>query len=137
MTTSYHQLFRKIPATHAPAGLSDSVMLRIEAYEMRRLRIRTTIHGIFVLAALILCIPVSNYIAGAIAQSGFGTYLSIAFSDSSFAFSHFKDFMLTLADTLPATGAIAILAIALIFANSLGRMLKSISSLTEHRRRIA
>lgn len=137
MNTGYKQLFSKIPKAQAPAGLSSAVMLRIEAYEVRRLRIRTAIHGAFVVAALILCVPVGNYIVAAVAQSGFGTYLSIAFSDSSFALTHLKDFTLTLADSLPATGAIALLAIVLVFANSLGRMFRSISSLSAHRRHLA
>jgi len=137
MTTSYKQLFSKISRPQAPARLSGAVMLRIETYEVRRLRIRTAVHGALVLAALILCVPVANYIVAAVAQSGFGTYLSVAFSDSGFALSHFKDFALTLADTLPVTGTIAFLAIALIFTNSLGRMFRSISSLSMHRREVA
>lgn len=134
MSTSYHHLFRKMPAAKAPSRLSDAVMLRIEAYEVRRLRLRAAFHGFLVLAALVLCVPALNYLGSAVAQSGFSEYLSLAFSDGGFVLSHFKDFVLTLADSLPGTGVAAILAVGVVFLWSLRSMLVNLASLSNVRR---
>jgi hypothetical protein len=136
MSTGYQQLFRQMPNRKVPAGLADSVMLRIEAYEVRRLRIRAAAHGALVLVALVLCVPTLNYIVTAIAQSGFGQYLSVALSDSGYVAAHWKDFSMLLADSLPVTGSIALLAVAAVFTNSLRRMLGYIASLSAHNRRL-
>ena len=137
MTTSYHKLFKAMPTTKAPAGLSSMIMRRIETYEVRRLRIRAGFEGALVAVALVLCVPAINYLATGAAQSGFSQYLSLLFSDGGYVFANMKDFALTLADSLPAAGAIAILSIGIVFAWSLRGMLVDLASLADFRRRLA
>lgn len=137
MTTSYHKLFRNTARAKAPAGLSGRIMVRIEAYEVSRLRRRAFFQGALGFAALVLCVPAISYLASAIAQSGFSEYLSLAFSDGGYVLANLKDFALILADSLPATGAIAILAIGTVFFWSLRGMLVDLASLSHFRRNLA
>jgi len=137
MTTSYHQLFKKTAPIQAPSGLSASIMQRIEVYEVRRLRMRAGIQGALVFVALILCVPAFNYLGSTIAQTGFGEYLSLIFSDGGYVFANLKDFMLTLADTLPATGTIAVLGLGAVLLWSLRGMLVDLASLSSFRRDLA
>lgn len=134
MNKQITRLFHKLPERPVPAGLSTAIMQKIERSEINRLRIRALIHGALVCAALVLCVPAIKYIGATVAQSGFGEYFSLVFSDSGLIVSHFQDFMLLIADALPVTGGIALVAIALIFVNSLVRMFQNISSLSAHRR---
>lgn len=136
MTTSYHKLFNSMATPRAPRGLSDAVMLRIETYEIRRLRMRAAIEGILVVVALILCVPAIQYLASGVIQSGFGEYLSLVFSDGGYVFVNLKDFVLTLADSLPATGTVAILAVGLLLIGALRGMLVDLASLSAFRRKL-
>ena len=134
MTTSYRKLFSAMTAPKAPRGLSDAIMLRIETYEVSRLRRRAFIQGILVAVTLILAVPAIQYLAASAAQSGFGEYFSLVFSDGNYVLSNFRDFMLILADSLPATGTIAILAVGLVLVGALRGMLADLASLSTFRR---
>ncbi len=90
--------------------LRSAVLSGLRQEERRRARVYLSISalvGIFSLAGLYASI---RYVIEALYQSGFFTYLSLLFSDTSAVFAYWQEFAFSLAETLPFWGIVASLS---------------------------
>ena len=89
-----------------PTGLLDKVMLRIETErQLKALRRRLLVSGALLASSSVVLIFFSRLLWSDLASSGFGEYLSLFFYDFRYIAADWKDYLLTLLETLPALSA--------------------------------
>jgi len=136
MEKSYKQLVALVPRETPPDRVCFQVMAMIERVQVKRCRLRTGINATLVVGAILVFIPVIHYWNQDVTQSGFVNYLSLIASDSGYIFSHWQDYALSIADSLPVSAGIMILALLVILANSLRRLVQNMGSWGLHRNRM-
>jgi ABC-type phosphate/phosphonate transport system permease subunit len=94
-------------------------MLRLERERRRAFRIRIALAGSIGLAALAAFVPAWNFLSSEAAQSGFAQFASLVFSDFSVVTAYWKDFLLSLLESLPVYGSLAVLGSLFAFGLSL------------------
>jgi len=77
-------------------------------------------------ASLVTLIPVFQMLLDDLAHSGFYDYFSLIFSDSGMMFSYWKEFTLSLAESLPMMSIIFTLSLIFIFLLSFRYVMKQI-----------
>lgn len=100
-----------------------NIINRVKKYEKRRYQIRLVFHSILTVGAGIAFIPTINYLWQGIVQSGFSSYISLIITDSS-TINHLGNLFLSIATSWPVTGSIIVLSIAIIFINSIRRIIQ-------------
>lgn len=86
---------------HPETGLSGDVWRVIELKEARNLKIKSLSYGIFGILSLGGFVLMSISVIRQFSTSGFFEYVSLAFSDSSLLALYWKEYLLSLADSLP------------------------------------
>ena len=98
-----------------------SVICRVEKFEVKRShRMSVAFETISILAAVAI-VPLVYYILQSSSQSGFGRYMSLISSDTTYMMQNWKEFLMSAASSLPLTGGIVILVVLLVAASSLRR----------------
>ncbi len=110
-----------------PEGLFEKIMLRIRA-ERKRMVLKRKIAGFsFVLAVSFLgLIPATKMVYSGFAESGFVQLFSLAFSDTSIVMAYWRNFALSLLESLPITGLMAIGISLFVILGSLKFLSKNI-----------
>lgn len=122
MLKEYEKIFSRIEHPVPPAGLLGRILARIEA-EKGAIAIRKKIIWMSALSALSAAsLPVmffswANFQAGA-SQSGLFQIASLMFTDFSAIASHYQDFAMSIAESLPVLALAGLLAGTLIFVES-------------------
>jgi len=98
----------------APSGLLNKVMLRLEAErKLKALRRRFFLAGIWLAGSFVAFVFVFRLLWLDVASSGFGQYASLVFSDFGYILVNWRDYTLSLLETLPAFSVGISLAAAL------------------------
>lgn len=116
------QMFDSLEA-EAMDRLCDSVMRRVKAIEIIRLKIRTAVFGALAILALLAFVPVIIYLLRQASSSGLFDFASLFASDTSYMIGHFQGALLPITDTLPVMSSILMIALALICLHSLRRFI--------------
>jgi hypothetical protein len=98
-----------------------SVICRVEKYEVSRSHKRSIAYSVISFGAILGLIPIVLFIVESSYSSGFGQYLSLFVSDSSYMIQNWREFMLSAVSSLPIMGAISVLLILFILTNALRR----------------
>ncbi len=115
MDDNYGDLFGKMDRREPPAGLLDSIILRINEESLRTARIRFVCFSILSLAALSALIPAWHELQLEVTQSGFLQFFSLLFSDAGIVATYWQDFTMTVAESLPIFGISAVLSALFAF----------------------
>ena len=91
----------------------------------RAARFRLAALGTVILASGAALIPAIGYAVQEFYASGFYDYLSLFFSDSSVAFSHWQEISLSLAESLPSLAVLLLIGFAAAFLWSLRRAVRN------------
>jgi hypothetical protein len=120
----FDQLPSEIPSEH----ICSCVMQRIDTMRIHRLKRKAWIYSGTTLLCIAAAIPVAVYFASSTGETGLWSYTSLAMSDWSYVSSDLKEFMLSVAESLPLD--IVILFTALVFAGivSIRQGMKNFSS---------
>jgi hypothetical protein len=94
------------------------VSARIEHARVRQNRIRAAIHGLLIIATAVAFVPAIAYLVQGATQSGFIQYASLI-SDGASVAANWKEIVWSLADAMPVLEIAGVLALLLIFINSL------------------
>lgn len=86
---------------HPETGLSGDVWRVIELKETRNLKIKSLSYGTLGILSLGGFVLMSITVAKQFSSSGFFEYVSLAFSDGSLLAIYWKEYLLSLADSLP------------------------------------
>lgn len=105
-----------VPSTE----LYVKVLSRINDVQVRGARIRVLLSGLGLIGALSLMFFAYNYTITELAGSGFTNYFSLLFSDADALVLYWKEFGLTLLESLPLFG-VSILILSVLFCLSMLR----------------
>jgi hypothetical protein len=108
-----------------PQGLRAAVLARIAGLERARARARVGLFGAASLVCAALLVPAVQYAAAQFYASGFGSYLSLVFSDQGLVLTYWREFGLLLVESLPSIALLILIPLALAFLWSLRQALRS------------
>ncbi len=126
--TQDNALYASLPLLEAPQGLYAAVMARIDAAERRAARIATAVFGFVALASAAALVPVAQYTLQQFYASGFYDYLSLALSDHSLALTYWREFGLSLVESLPSLALLMLIPVAGVLLWSLRRVVRTVRS---------
>lgn len=114
MKKDLHILFKQ--AIYYPeSGLSGDIFRVIRNKEFKSRKIKMWIYSSVVIISLGGLIPAISDLSSQFANSGFYEYLSLAFSSNGSILSYWKEFVLSLVDSLPVTSLIFSFILLFIF----------------------
>ena len=91
-----------------------SVICRVERFEVTRSHRKSVLYMVVSMVTLVALIPAIYYIYESISMSGFGQYFSLISSDGSYMLTNWQEFVLSMASSLPLTGAMVSLFILFV-----------------------
>jgi hypothetical protein len=108
------------------SGLAVSVLQAIILREKRIIRLKTWAFSLVEIASLAGLVPTFEMLLRDLMHSGIYEYFSLLFSDGGMMLSYWKDFSLSIAESLPTTSIIAVLSLFLICFLSLKYLARQI-----------
>jgi len=118
-----------------PEDLFDKIMCRIDREKkMLTARRRIIIFSVGLIGSMIAFVPALGAVRADLAKSGFATFFSLIFSDTEIVLAYWQNFVQSLLETLPVMGVVTLLAIAVIFLESLKLLTKDIKNIYSSRR---
>ena len=97
---------------------------------MLSVRKRLVLFSMTALMSVAALVPVAGAFRSEFAGSGFYQYFSLIFSDLDIVMVNWRDFGLTLLESLPTTGIISLLLVSLVFFWSLKHLARAWSVVT-------
>ena len=101
MQKDYNTILKRLERVDVPDQLSGRILARIDSLERRAVRLRLGLFSFSALSSFIAMILSLQYSWSGLAQSGFPQYLSLITSDGTIALTYWKEFALTLIESLP------------------------------------
>lgn len=117
MSDNYEKLFQNLERLEPSEKLRARILARIDFKIKRFATIRLVFSALATTASLVAVIPSFQYATREFSQSGFYRYFSLIFSDSGAVIASWREFSLSLIESLPITEAVIFLAT--IFASLL------------------
>ena len=100
----------------AKDNLADDSWQAIIKYEKQSIRIKLWAFSLISLTSFIVLIPVLKTMLSNFSQSGFYEYLSLVFSSGGLIISYWRDFLTSLAESLPVMSiALSLTLIVILF----------------------
>ncbi len=100
----------------AKDNLADDSWQAIIKYEKQSIRIKLWAFSLISLTSFIVLIPVLKTMLSNFSQSGFYEYLSLVFSSGGLIISYWRDFLSSLAESLPVMSiALSLTLIVILF----------------------
>lgn len=119
MEDDFKKIFLNFKDQDIPEFFYRAIFSRIQARKILLAKIRLAVFGSSLLFSLIAIVPVLKYLSAEFYESGFYSYLSLIFSDSSVVFQNWKEIILSLAESAPILGIAIFLAVIFILLSSL------------------
>ena len=101
-----------------PNGLCRKILLHIQHIQRRIARIKLGASATAMAVTALLAVPVFEYAFQEFSQSGFFQYFSLQFSDSEIMLFSWKEFILSLAESLPSLGIAAVFMTVFVLLGS-------------------
>jgi hypothetical protein len=124
-TKNQSGLYRTLRAVEPPAGLYAGILVRIDLAKRRSAQMRAGIFGVVALVSGSLLVPIVQYTLQQFYASGFYDYFSLAMSDHSLVTTYWREFGLSLIESLPSLALLTLLPIAAALVWSLVRLVKN------------
>ncbi len=100
MNENLSKLFKQT-YNHPESRLSDDIWYAIQAKQVKNLKMQSLIYGITGVLSLGCFVFMIFHLKEQFASSGFFQYTSLIFSDGSLFATYWKEYILSLADSLP------------------------------------
>ncbi len=130
---NYERFLAETQSPEPPAGLAKAILLRIERREQRILAVKLVLTVIVFGASLAVIWAGFGDFRTSVAESGFLTLGSLAFSDFSLIVSNLPEFALSMIEAFPVFSAAAMLGGAGFAIWSLAAMFDEFSAVERHR----
>jgi len=115
-------LYKYLQTVEPTAGLYQAILERIARAKRTEARIRTGLFGILAVVSGLALVPALQYTAEQFYASGFYDYLTLISSDRGFVLTYWRQFSLSLVESLPSVALLLLLPIALALGYSLYRL---------------
>ena len=119
-------MVNKLRQINPPTELEGVILGKIQEKEKRNAFVQCVVGGIFAIGSCIGTISAFLYMGKSIGTSGFYEYVSLLFSDSGSLLSYWKEFSMSLAESLPLFGLTIALILIGIFIWSLSKTTKNV-----------
>jgi hypothetical protein len=120
----YKKLFKYISLAELPEGLEKRVLSAITKNERQTARLKNWIFGGISTISFAFSSWAVIYLVKSVESSGLWQYLSLAFSENGTLLAFWKEFSLTLAESLPITSIV-------MFLITIGLFIWSITKITK------
>lgn len=127
MQNKLTKIFQKARHESDP-GLASGIWLTITMREKRMARYKLWAFALTGLASFEGLVPAFKILLGDFARSGFYEYFSLIFSNSGSILSYWKEFVFSLAESLPTMSIILTLSLVFILILSLKNLTKQINN---------
>lgn len=121
-------LYRTLSTVEPPKGLYEAVMARIDTARRRAAQMRAGLFGMVALLSGALLVPALEYTMSQLYASGFYDYLSLILSDHSLVLTYWREFGLSLIESLPSLALLLLLPTIVALVWSLARLIKNVRS---------
>ena len=108
-----------------PKGLYAAILARVDLAKRRAAQMRAGLFGILALASGTLLVPALAYTSSQLYASGFYDYLSLISSDHSLVLTYWREFGLSLVESLPSLALLLLLPTVVALVWSLARLIKN------------
>lgn len=125
MSNDFQALFNTLPKIEPSEGLSSAVLLRIHRYEQRIARIKFAFLSVSAVLSGIALVPVVSYALPRFAETGFYEYLSFLHSFGLAVLPYWKEFILTLVETIPVFEISLVLTVCYTLLESIKLAIKN------------
>jgi hypothetical protein len=132
MDNSYQRLLAHIDVIDTPHDLQASILRCIEDASRKKAARWLVVDSVMAFVSLASFVVSAYYLLNDFYRTGFYTYLSLFFSDGSFVLSAWKDFLLTLIESVPLTSVTVFLLILFILLLSIKFITKEFNKITVH-----
>lgn len=102
-----------------PEGLSARVMLGVKREERKIVVKNTILFSVLFVGSALAFVPVFKILKQDLIQSGFLDFLSLLVSDPGSMFNIWKEFILSLLESLPVVSVMMFITVMLVFFGSL------------------
>lgn len=113
-------------AYEPPKGLFEKVILRLKREQRIAAIRRLAVFGLTTISSALAFIPAFQMAKTGFAESGFGQFFSLLFSDFGIVVAFWQNFALSLLEALPVVSLLVLLGTLLIFLESLKLLVKNI-----------
>lgn len=118
-------LYKYLHTEEPKAGLYQAILERIAYARQRSARVRTALFGALALLSCVALVPAVQYAAEQFYASGFYDYLTLIASDRGFVLMYWRQFSLSLIESLPSLALLVLLPIAFALVYSLRRVVQT------------
>ncbi|MCK9352259.1 MAG: hypothetical protein WCT49_05040 [Candidatus Paceibacterota bacterium] len=125
MDKDFQKLFNTLETLEPKKGAVSAVLFRIQHHKRRIARIKFTLLGLSSALSAAAIFPVISYTVSGFVSTGFYQYISLAFSDGGAILPYWKEFIMTLAESLPAFEISLLLAVIFALLESLKLTIKN------------
>ena len=125
MTDDNKRLFSYLPLPEPPDDLLAKIKSRLLKEQRLRLQRKLVIFTITMTVSAIALIPAFKFVQQELVASGFIQFLSLAFSDFTIVSIYWKNFLMSLLESMPAISLSLFLTVILLFLGSLKLWLKN------------
>ena len=122
MSDEYEILFQCLGQIDPPKRLSKIILTQIAIKEKHAMLVRLCFAVAASAVSFVAMIPAFMYMFAEFYQSNFYTYVLLLFSDGSTTLLYWKEFVLSLAESLPLVGITLVLTTIFVFLGSLRLM---------------
>lgn len=130
MKDSYDKLFKRLGYLEPPAGLSERIMRSIsERSVARAIWMKTILSGVLSTVATIALVWSWFITQSEVAQSGFSQFFSLLVSDTNMVTVLWRQFSMSIIESFPVIGAIAILGSLLVLLVSVRSFMRDIAAI--------
>jgi hypothetical protein len=119
-------LHETLACVEAPEGLCASVLSRINGAKRRSAQWHAALFGLSTVASVAVLIPTLEYTSEQLYASGFYEYASFVVSDNSLATTYWREFSLSLLESLPSIALLLLLPIVAMLVWSLIRLVRNV-----------
>jgi hypothetical protein len=118
-------LHRTLATIEPPVGLYAAIMTRIDIAKRRSAQMRSGVCAAIALLSAAALVPVVEYTLNQLYTSGFYDYLSLMLSDNGSVVTYWREFGLSLLESLPSIALLLLLPIMVALIWSLVRLVKN------------
>jgi len=118
MDKNRQKLSCEISVIRPSRELYNNILLRVEKDRVRGAQIRLALFGVASFASFAALFPAFQYAGQAFYQSGSYEYLSLIFSEGTALLPYWKEFLFTIAESLPIIEIATVLVVVFILLES-------------------
>ena len=118
-------LYTYLHTLEPKSGLYRAILERVALAKRRSARLHAGLFGALAIISGVALVPAMQYAAQQFYASGFYDYLTLISSDNNFVLTYWREFSLSLVESLPSLALLLVLPITFVLVYSLRRVVQT------------